>query len=103
MFSRDGSRLAIGGGSWYGRGGILLLSLDGPGMGSLRWAEVPWVDADDIGSLTSMPSSVPTVSGVCFSDDDRFLAASMWSATQKYAPTMLFGVDGTELRPREVF
>jgi hypothetical protein len=27
MFSRDGTRLAIGGGSWYGFGGILLVDL----------------------------------------------------------------------------
>ena len=30
MFSRDGTRLAVGGGSWYGNGVILLLTSAGP-------------------------------------------------------------------------
>ena len=88
MFSRDGSRLAVGGGSWYGNGGIVMHRLDRMESAALRWKEVPWVTVRDIGSLTTIPSGVPTVSGVCFSDDDRYLAASMWSSGQHDAPTM---------------
>jgi hypothetical protein len=102
-FSRDGTRLAFGGGSWYGHGGINLVALDDGRTGSVQWTDVPWIDQSGVHSCTSSPSSVPSISGLCFSDDDRFLAASMWSSGHRYAPTMLFEVYGTEPRPFEVF
>ena len=102
MFSRDGSRLTTGGGCCYGHGGIILVDLDRWQSRSLDWRTVPWVDPEQIHSLTSFPSSVPTVSSFCFSDDDRVLAASMWSHCG-CPPAMLFDVDGTELHPRQVF
>jgi hypothetical protein len=35
---------------------------------------------------------IPAVSSVCFSDDGRYLAASMWHGRWQYAPTAVFGV-----------
>jgi hypothetical protein len=105
-FSRDGSRLAMGGGSWYGHGGIMLLDLERERSGWLDWIDVPAVAAKSMpydSTLTSVPTDIPTVSCLCFSDGDRFLAASMWSSSQHYAPTMLFDVGGLTLRPREMF
>ena len=43
------------------------------------------------------------MSAVHYSDDDRFLAASMWRARQDYERTMLFEIDGLDLRPRHAF
>lgn len=96
-FSRDGTRLAFGGGSFYGHGGIHILELDGDRCTPLNWEKVPWVVAGGIHPVRSMYSGVPTVSGLAFSDDDRFLAASMWGAGR--TPAMLFQVSGTELDP----
>ena len=105
-FSRDGSRLAMGGGACYGEGGIMLLDLEADRRGWLDWLNVPGVAATSMprdSTLTSPPIGVPTVSCLCFSDDDRFLAASLWSASHKYAPTMLFEVDRLTVRHRETF
>lgn len=102
-FSRDGTRLAFGGGSWYGHGGIELLALNDGRTGVLQWTKVQWIDQRRIHSVTSWPTSVPSISGLCFSDDDRVLAASMWSSSHHYAPTMLFAVEGIELSPVQVF
>jgi hypothetical protein len=102
-FSHDGGRLAIGGGSWHGNGGIILAALDDWQSEPLDWDEVPWVAARGLSRGTTTPSGVPAVSSVCFSDDDRLLAASMWSSRQNYAPTMTFAVDGTHLRLRDLF
>src|SRR5262249_36551992 len=65
-FSRDGTRLAVGGGSWYGEGGLMLIDL------ASGQAEVL-----DTAASASVRLSV---SGVCFSPDDRHLAASTWSS-----------------------
>jgi hypothetical protein len=105
-FSRDGSRLAMGGGSWYGHGGIILLDIERDRTRWLDWMDVPTVAArlrPGASTITSVPTAIPTVSCLCFSDDDRYLAASMWSSSQHYAPTMLFEVDGLTLRSREAF
>lgn len=106
-FSRDGSRLAMGGGSWYGHGGIILLDIERDRARWLDWMDVPAVAAKltrrPNPTHTTSPTVVPTISCLCFSDDDRYLAASMWSSSQHYAPTMLFEVDGLTLRTREAF
>ena len=55
-FSRDGSRLAVGGGSWYGHGGIMLLDLERDRSGWLDWKEVPAVA---VKSMPHDPTSGP--------------------------------------------
>ena len=40
-FARDGSRLAIAGGSWDGHGGIMLLDIDHQRTGWLNWMDLP--------------------------------------------------------------
>ena len=102
-FSHDGGRLAVGGGSWHGHGGIIVAALDDWRNEPLDWAEVPWVAARGLSEGTTSPSGVPAVSSLCFSDDDRVLAASMWSSRQHYAPTMTFEVDGTHVHLRDLF
>jgi hypothetical protein len=91
MFSRDGTRLAIGGGSWYGNGGILLVSLGSGEMQMFPCADLP-------GELDKWG---PTVSGVCFSADDGHLAASTWAGRHNHSPTFLFEVSGIRLRHLE--
>jgi hypothetical protein len=98
MFSQDGSRLAIGGGTWYGDGGILLVDLVSGAAELSTCAELllPTRAGHD-GGHQPPPSFAPTVSGVCFSNDDRHLAASMWTSRQHYAPSVLCDVDGLKL------
>jgi hypothetical protein len=92
MFSRDGTRLAVGGGSWYGNGGILLVNLASGESNLFPCAELP-APGRRLGPLT--------VSGVCFSADDRHLAVSTWASGQHAGPTLLFEVSGLELIHRE--
>jgi len=91
MFSRDGTRLAIGGGSWYGGGGILLVDLT---SGDTRLCK-----ASELGGLPTTMLG-PSVSSVWFSADDRHLIASTWSARHSAGPTLLFEVDGLEILHR---
>jgi hypothetical protein len=93
MFSRDGTRLAIGGGSWYGEGGILLVDLASGETSLFPCADLP--------SGAEERRGVPTVSGVCFSPDDRHLAASTWTSRHHYGPTCLFEVSGRDLKHRD--
>ncbi|MFZ6182524.1 hypothetical protein [Nannocystis pusilla] len=81
MFAADGERIAVGGGAWYGGGGILLARL-GSDETALHPAEARF-----------------TVSGVCFSGDDRHLAASTWSSSHHHGPTHLWEVNDLSLRP----
>jgi hypothetical protein len=92
MFSRDGTRLAIGGGSWYGDGGILLVHLISQETRLFPCANLP-APGRQLGPFT--------VSGVCFSPDDRHLAASTWSSRQHAGPSLLFEVSGLDLTHRE--
>ena len=87
-FSRDGTRLAIGGGAFYGTGGILIVDL-----ASEQTALFPCL------SLPFGPDSAPSISGLCFSADDRFLVASAWRRRHNYAPTLLFAVSEFTLTP----
>jgi len=93
MFSRDGTRIAIGGGAFYGDGGILLVRLS--------------TDEAELFSCTDLPTGSragtngsPTVSGVCFSADDGHLAASTWAPRQFSSPTYLFEVTRLSLARR---
>lgn len=92
MFSRDGTRLAIGGGSWYGGGGILLVDLASGDTRLLPTMELPRSPNTAIG---------PTVSGVWFTADDRHLVASTWTSRHSTGPIILFEVSGLELRYRD--
>ena len=87
-FTRDGSRLAIGGGGWYGGGGISLVD---PASGHSAVETCG-------GEATQNWSEYLTVSGVCFAPDDRHLVATTWSAGHHLGPTLLYEVDGLRLR-----
>lgn len=76
-FSCGGERLAVGGGSFYGRGGVLLVD-----RASGR---------DVCFDCASLPEA-PTISGVCFSGDDLYLVASSWTSSHHLGPTLLFQV-----------
>ena len=93
MFSRDGGRLAIGGGTWYGMGGIILSSLSNEDRELFDFNRPPEHSNGDI--LSS------TVSGICFTGDDRHLAASTWFDRHNYGPTYLFEVSVLRLTHRE--
>lgn len=86
-FTRDGSRLAIGGGGWYGGGGISLVD---PASGHSVLETCGGAHAQDW-------SEHLTVSGVCFAPDDRHLLATTWSAGHHLGPTLLYEVDGMSL------
>jgi hypothetical protein len=88
-FSHDGTRLAIGGGTWYGRGGIHLVDLRGGEPGIFECESLPTGQTRGIDL---------TISGLCFSTDDRFLIASTWSMFQCKGPLVVLEVVGTELR-----
>ena len=72
-FSRDGTRLAIGGGTWYGGGGIMLV--DGRTLQPVSDAVL------DLGQ--------PTVSGVCFASDDSHVIAATWQSSQRSGPVLV--------------
>lgn len=95
MFSRDGTRLAVGGGSWYGNGGILMVDLSSDALELFPCEHLPGLPGRRFGA--------PTVSGVCFSADDRHLAASTWTSSHKLGPTLVFEVRGLHLTHRETF
>ena len=80
MFSHDGSRIGIGGGTWYGDGGIMLASLSTGETELFRCADLP----------RTAREWIPAASGVCFSADDGLLAVSTRSARLHYSPTFLF-------------
>jgi len=80
-FSRDGTRLAIGGGSWYGGGGIVLI--DCPSLAPTAAAAL---DLDQ-----------PTVSGVAFTADDRHVVATTWQSSQRPGPLLVHEARGARL------
>jgi hypothetical protein len=94
MFSRDGTRLAAGGGSWYGEGGLLLADLASGQTRVYPCADLP-APGRRLGPFT--------VSGLCFSPDDRHLAASTWASGHHPGPALLFEVSGLGLAHREAF
>ena len=89
MFSRDGSRIAIGGGSYNGGGGIILVPLFNKEIGHFTFMELE--------EYPDECNASPTVSGVCFSADARHLVASTWSFRHHYSPTYLFDISGLRL------
>ena|SRR5215218_705566 len=93
MFSHDGSRIAIGGGTWYGDGGIILVNLSAGEMELFACSDLP----------RTPEQWNPTVSGTCFSEDDQFLAVSTRSARLQYSPSFLFDVSGLHVVHRDTF
>ncbi|WAS98069.1 hypothetical protein [Nannocystis punicea] len=83
MFSNDGTRLAAGGGAWYGNGGVALARLS---TGEI--AVTPMSPQRQPG----YPTDPPTVAGLYFSADDRHLVAATRGSSLSPGPTILFGV-----------
>lgn len=84
VFSRDGGRLAIGGGAYNGRGGILLVD-----HGSGRSKSFSHEDLPQLGG--------GSVSGLCFSADERHLVASVCGSGQRGGRVVVFEVDNLAL------
>jgi hypothetical protein len=95
MFSRDGGRIAIGGGTYYGGGGILLVSLHDNEIINFKFSELE--------GYPNKYNTSPTVSGVSFSSDDRHLVTSTWTLRHHYSPTFLFEISGLRLNHRKTF
>lgn len=89
MFAADGARIAVGGGTWYGAGGVLLARLGAD--------EVELCPTKTFADFKAR--GAPTVSGICFSADDRHLIASTWSSSHHHGPALLCEVSGLRLRP----
>jgi hypothetical protein len=84
VFSRDGGRLAIGGGAYHGRGGILLVDHDSGHRRLFSHEDLPQLGGG-------------TVSGLCFSANGKHLVASIWGSGQRGGRVVVFEVDGLEL------
>lgn len=87
VFSPDGSRLAIGGGTanTYGHGGLLLV--DHASGDSARYARK---DVPQLGG--------GAVTGLCFSADGKHLVASVWGRATPGGRLVVLAVDGLALR-----
>jgi hypothetical protein len=94
MFSNDGTRLAVGGGSWYGDGGVVITELE---TGAFCCTA-----ARDLVATIPNQRSVPSIAGVYFSADDRHLAVATRGSGQRSSPSMLFAVEALELAHRSV-
>jgi WD40 repeat protein len=95
QFSNDGSRLAIGGGSWYGNGGIKIVDL--------KSGESELFSFGYSQSAPNRPNGIPAVSGLCLSGDDRHLVASTRASRFSFSPIWLFELDGLRLEERKIF
>src|SRR5215813_6951214 len=84
VFSPDGSRLAIGGGTYDGGGGIMLVDHASRQRRIFSGEDLPQLGGG-------------TVSGLCFSADARHLVASVWGSRQHGGRVAVFEVDGLEL------
>jgi len=84
VFSRDGGRLAIGGGAHAGRGGIVLVDHRSGDSRLFSHEELPQLGGG-------------TVSGLCFSADGKHLVASVWGSGEHGGRVVVFAVDGLEL------
>lgn len=94
-FSHDGTRIAIGGGSFWGRGGIRIADLRTGRVGELQCESLP--------RLHSIDGELLTISSVCFSADDRYLIALAWSLRHRPGPLCVFEVSETQLRYLDSF
>src|SRR5262245_8609305 len=91
MFSRDGTRLAIGGGSSDGPGGVAIVEL---ATGDVRLIQI---------AERRAPDFIAAVSGLWFAPDDRYLLASTWSFDGGWGPTLVLEVQGSDLVRRAQF
>jgi hypothetical protein len=87
MFSNDGTRLAAGGGAWYGQGGVVLAQL--------ATGEATITPMEAYGEGAQRPP--PGVAGLYFSRDDRCLVAATRGSSFSLGPTILFAVSGLSL------
>lgn len=94
MFSNDGTRLAVGGGTWYGEGGVMFAELE---TGTFRCTA-----ASDLLATIPNQRNAPSIAGVYFSADDRYLAVATRGSGQSYRPSHLFAVEALELAHRSV-
>lgn len=95
MFSNDGTRLGAGGGAWYGEGGILLARL-----ATGESAVTPMVAPRGTENAGRSP---PTVAGIYFSADDRYLVAATRGSSLSRGPTLLFAVSDLSLERRAAY
>ncbi len=104
-FSHDGTRLAIGGGSWYGFGGISLIDLrTKERVDSLLGDLDPRAFQDTqlierVAAIAGSSLQGGSVSSLAFSSDDRHLMVSSWTSSQHDGPILVFEVEGLTLRP----
>jgi hypothetical protein len=84
VFSRDGGRLAIGGGAYNGRGGILLVDHASGRSQSFSHEDLPQLGGG-------------SVSGLCFSADESHLVASVCGSGQHGGRVVVFEVDDLAL------
>lgn len=94
MFSNDGTRLAIGGGTWYGEGGVVIAELE---TGAFRCTA-----AGDLLATIPDQQSAPSIAGVYFSADDRHLAVATRGSGQSHRPSHLLAVEALGLAHRSV-
>lgn len=93
MFSNDGTRVAAGGGAWYGQGGVMLTQL-----ASGEAVVTPMVPYGK-----GKPRPAPGVAGLYFSADDRCLVAATRGTSLSRGPTILFSVVGLTLTRQAAF
>ena len=84
VFSRDGGRLVIGGGAYNGRGGIMLVDHASGRSKSFLHEDLPQLGGG-------------SVSGLCFSADERHLVASVCGSGQRGGRVVVFEIDDLEL------
>lgn len=89
MFSNDGTRLAVGGGTWYGAGGLVIADL---GTGAFRCTA-----AADLFAIPE-EEAAPSIVGVYFSADDRFLAVATRGPSFGPGSSDLLAVEAIEAR-----
>jgi hypothetical protein len=94
-FLSNGSRLVIGGGTFYGKGGIAIIDL--------TTGDPEVFSCSDLVPRRSERDWVPTVASLCLSDGDRYLAAATRSARFQPGPACLFELTGSRLALRQRF
>lgn len=103
-FSHDGTRLAIGGGGWYGLGGITMIDLRSNervdlAAGTLdREAFEGTQLAPPVAAIANTEFQGGTISSLAFTSDDRHLFAGVWLSGHRGGRALALEVDGLQLR-----